>query len=445
MRMPRTRNRGSRRRGMVAPLVGLCLLPILGVMAFAMDGGMMMSERRHAQAVADASAHAAACSLYTNDATNQGTDSQGKARTAALAIALGNGYANDGTTSTVVINIPPKSGAFSGQAGYAEAVVSYNQPRYFAAIWGAGTTVIGARAVARGKTGDSSGGVASNASILLLDPSAAGALTATGSAKLNAYWGIQVNSNNAAAVNINNSGYVSAAQGPSGTSPPSGKTSAATSIVGGYSIPNWQTQSQAFGGTVLTNQASVADPLASLAAPTATGMPSGSTVPPYGSGSISPGVYNGLSFGGGASVTMNPGTYYIKGSFNVGNGVSLTGTGVTIYLDGTSGGSASIGGGGVISLSAPSSGTYAGIVLYQDRANANAISINNGSNTTITGTVYAPAAAVNVAGGSSTAQYGSQFIAKTMNLSNNATINVKSTPTNVAPSNVKTRLLGLVE
>jgi Flp pilus assembly protein TadG len=53
----------GRRRGAVLVLMAVCLIPIIMVMAVVMDGGMLLSRRREAQAVADASARAAACSL----------------------------------------------------------------------------------------------------------------------------------------------------------------------------------------------------------------------------------------------------------------------------------------------------------------------------------------------------------------------------------------------
>ena len=55
-----------------------------------------------------------------------------------VANASANGYANDGTTSTVTVNIPPKSGPSTGKAGYAEVIVECYQNRFFSSIWGTG-------------------------------------------------------------------------------------------------------------------------------------------------------------------------------------------------------------------------------------------------------------------------------------------------------------------
>ena len=53
----------DRRHGAVAVQVAICLTVLLGVAALAVDGGILMAERRHAQAAADAAALAAAVDL----------------------------------------------------------------------------------------------------------------------------------------------------------------------------------------------------------------------------------------------------------------------------------------------------------------------------------------------------------------------------------------------
>jgi len=98
-------------------------LVILTIVALGMDGGRIMEERRHAQAIADSAALAAAADLYANWWTNQGKDPSDSAKKAAAEIAAANGYANDGTTSVVTVNVPPTSGAFAGKAEFAAVIV----------------------------------------------------------------------------------------------------------------------------------------------------------------------------------------------------------------------------------------------------------------------------------------------------------------------------------
>jgi hypothetical protein len=217
---------------------------------------------------------------------------------------------------------------------------------------------------------------------------------------------VQVDSSNVAAVNVNNTGNINAP---------------IISITG-----NWTSSSSGtLTGSVVTGASSVNDPLATLPAPSTTGLTVQPGLPGYGSYTMSPGIYNGgVTFGGGMNITMKSGTYYIEnGGFTVANGVTLTGTSVMIYIAPGSG-AFSFQGGGVINLTAPTSGTYSGVVMYQDRSNTSAISIANGTTTTITGTFYAAGAAINFAGGAQLSQFGSQIIAKTLNLSNNASVSV---------------------
>ena len=126
------------------------------------------------------------------------------------------------------------------------------------------------------------------------------------------------------------------------------------------------------------------------------------------------------------TITMSPGLYYMKGgSFTVGGGVTLKGTGVTIYMD-NSGGSLNIQGGANVTLTPPTSGTYSGLTYFQDRSNSQALNIANGSTNVLSGTIYAAAASAAFAGGSSN-KYGSQLILKSLNVSNAASIKLSTT------------------
>src|SRR6266852_6079713 len=150
----RAKKCGRRRRGSVTGFVALCLTVLLAVVAIALDGGMLLSERRHAQAVADAAALAAASDLYLGNSVNT-------AQQSALATASANGYTNDGVNSIITPNLtdangnpvhgiwsPPISGDHVGDASYVEVVVQWNQTRGFSSIFGDGAIPVRARAVA---------------------------------------------------------------------------------------------------------------------------------------------------------------------------------------------------------------------------------------------------------------------------------------------------------
>ena len=147
--------RESGRRGAVAVFVAVCVSLLLAIVALALDGGILLSERRHAQAVADAAARAAAADLYLGKSVST-------AQQSALRTAAANGYPNDGTVSIITPNatdagnnplhgiwIPPISGDYIGNPDYAEVAVEWNQYRTFSNIFGSGLIPIRARAVAR--------------------------------------------------------------------------------------------------------------------------------------------------------------------------------------------------------------------------------------------------------------------------------------------------------
>jgi Putative Flp pilus-assembly TadE/G-like len=88
---------------------------------------------------------------------------------------------------------------------------------------------------------------------------------------------------------------------------------------------------------------------------------------------IHPGLYErGMSFGARAVITLTPGLYYLtNGDFSVAPGARLTGTGVAIVLTTTNATAGTVGNvkispGARVTLSAPSSGSFSGILFVQD-------------------------------------------------------------------------------
>ena len=406
MRLTRPLNTNHPRRGTALAILGVSLVLIFSVMALSLDGGLMMAEHRHARTVADASAYAAAGLLYQNYSIGQGLDTNGTSKSIALAIAAGNGYANDGVTSTVTVNIPPLSGNFSGKSGYAEVIVSYNLPKCFSAIWGSGTLTVGARSVARGAIPDP------NIGFLLLDPTMPDSLSMTGNAGVNVTNGsVIIDSNNSEAVRSTGNAQVIASK---------------INITGsGYSVP-----SGAFQGTVKTGVAPTPDPLAHLPVPSTSGMTVQSTSQltlTGGSQTIWPGVYTGgISLTGNGSITMMPGIYYLNGGgLSATGGGSISGSGVMIYnAPSSSSDSISLTGNGNINLTPPTSGIYAGISIYQARTATAPLSLTGNGAINITGGIYAAAAAATLTGNGGTNVEGSFFIADSARLTGNGQINV---------------------
>ncbi len=414
----------STRRGMITAQVAMSLTVLMGVLAVVLDGGLLLTERRHAQATADAAALAAASDLYFNWYTNFGTD-PGTAASSAKSVASSNGYANDGTRSVVTVNIPPKSGNFINKAGYAEVIVTWNEPRGFSGIFGSGDIPVSARAVAQGLVSGAP------ATILLLSSNASPALGVTGNAQVTVNGSVAINST--AADSMSNTGNITLTAG----------AFLLAAGAPGYS----DTGNITLKGTIENNQAAMADPLSNLAAPSTSGLTtqSASQLKLVGNGTVTlqPGVYiGGISITGNYAVTLAPGIYYLQGGGMSATGnVSLTGSGVTIYNAPNSvSDTINLTGNIVMNLSPPTSGTYDGVTIFQSRTSAAPVSITGNAGSDITGTIYAPDAPVKIVGNSNV-EVGSQYISKTLNIVGNSSFNVGDTGSPVAG----TRNLSLVE
>lgn len=405
-------HKGShKRRGTVAVLVAVCLIALMGVTAIALDGGTLVNERRHGQVTADAAALAAAGDLYKNWFTNLGKDPLGSAKQAALDVAKNNGYDNDNKTNTVTVNIPPTSGNFSGKDGYVEVILQYNQKRAFSGIFSSGDIPVRARAVARGVTASYRRG------LILLNPSKTDAFQVSGNGTIDVVGGsILVNSNAAIAAHFSGNGTIAAES---------------TEIVGNYQNSGPAT----ITGPIHTQVDPTPDPLASLPEPKlsdytvqAGQLTSISSDDPV---VLQPGVYRGgINISGNGSVTMLPGVYIMEGGgFQVsGNGI-LTGKEVMIYnMVGPGGnhGQVLISGNGKINLTPPSTGTYQGMGIFQQRTQTDRLQISGNGNTYIGGVVYAKAADTQVSGNGLVGvdTLGGSYVCDTMQVSGNGSVDV---------------------
>jgi hypothetical protein len=163
---------------------------------------------------------------------------------------------------------------------------------------------------------------------------------------------------------------------------------------------------------------------------------------------ISQGVYTQINVSGtGTTLIMNPGVYIIAGGgFSVSNSANVTGTGVMIYNAGSSFpnaggtfGAISLGSSGNIGLSAPTTGTYAGILIFQSRDNTRAISLNAKSVVGLNGTIYAPAALLSL-GGSAT--WKTPAIVGSLSLSGNGGTALTTAGTDNSTAGTAGQLLG---
>jgi hypothetical protein len=123
---------------------------------------------------------------------------------------------------------------------------------------------------------------------------------------------------------------------------------------------------------------------------------------------------------GGSTLNLNPGNYYVTGAITGNNGATLLGSGVFIYL--APGASFTFDKNSVVmNLSAPTSGTYKGVLFFQDRTNTNPIEFGkNSGDLTLSGAVYAKAANITTGkNNGGVANDCSLFIAKSLSMKNN--------------------------
>jgi hypothetical protein len=456
--------RNERRRGIVAVFVAVCLTALIGVVALAIDGGMLYDQLRKGRSAADAAAMAAAADLFQNYPANQGTDPGGTAHAAALAVASANGYTNDGVNSTVTVNIPPASGIYAGLASYVEVIVTYNVQRGFSRIWSGTSIPVTDRAVARGAW------VSPNAGVLVLDyDSTKGALNAQGNGAFTETGGsVIVNSSNNGALVDTGNGTMYAPE---------------FDITGGTQLNNTATLlTTPIPGMVYTGVHPSPDPLAYLPPPAV--PPAGTmTTTSLGNGNfqyvLSPGSYTNLpTFNQGdvvilqqASANNNGGIFYINGGGFKSTGANIvmdpnTTGGVMIYNEPASSSSSQkiqITGNaaGTVNLSPLTDGPYSGLMLWQDRnSSVDALIEGNGS-FTVNGTFYVAGATLNINGngksstGTPTGYYidgngnyvygssriGSQYISLDLALGGNGNIKINYN----GPMQAKTRIIALVE
>lgn len=362
----------------------LALTALMGATGLAVDMGYMRYTQRRMQTAADAAALSAAAELNYSDYVAAGQND-----------ASSNGFTNASNNVTVAVNTPPTEGAYAGQSGYVEVIVTDSVPTFFMRVLGVNSEALSARAVAHEFTG--------NNCIYALSPSASSAIYLGGSASVSTSCGIVDNSTASDALHNGGSGSLSAS---------------AVSVSGGWTSNG--------GGTITptpsTNVPPEPDPLGYLPEPNVGSCTYNSKVVVNSPTSLSYGVYcGGIKINGGGSVTFGPGLYIINGGeFTLNGGATASGTDVTFYI--TGGASVTINGSDTTTLVAPTSGTYAGILFFQDRTDSSAATVNGTSGSNITGTLYFPDAALSFSGNSSVSAYN-LIVASTVAFSGNATVN----------------------
>lgn len=125
---------------------------------------------------------------------------------------------------------------------------------------------------------------------------------------------------------------------------------------------------------------------------------------------VHPGRYSNLTLSG--TKTLQPGLYYIEGSLTIKG--SITGTGVTIFM---ADGGITVNGNASLSLSAPETGDYAGMLFWSARSNTSSNTFNGNGATDLNGFLYFYSGDVNYTGNNGTTSTCLRIVANTIEMS----------------------------
>ena len=364
---------------------------------FAVDVGTLFRAKRNIQTAADAAAISGAAEINYGDW-----------KAAAKAAATQNGITDGSGGATVTVNNPPASGS---HASGVEVIITVSEPTYFMKVFNLASMNVSARAVA--------GLGAASGCIYTLDTSGTDVgLSGSGALSMPSC-GIVVNSASSKAVSISGSSSI---------------TAQSVGIVGSFS----DSSSGNITPTPITGVAPSSDPLSFLTPPSFT---SSSCHPdPHingGTATLGPSIsggtvcYNGISINGSSVVTLNPGLYIINGSFNCNASSTITGTAVTFFLAAPNG-SASLTGSTTLNVTAPTSGTWNGILFFQDPSDSNAMQVSGSGSSTIAGIFYAPAASLTFSGSSGGSIYA-DLVVGSLTMSGSSTFSSYSTVNSSEP------------
>jgi hypothetical protein len=375
-------------RGQTTVLVAVFLaLAFLGLAALAIDVGMLYREKRMVQAAADAAAIAASAQYGTTAITTSAP---------AAAQQQAGGVLGTEVTPTLI----------SAANSDVQVVITHPTHTFFLGAFLPGMKLVNISALGEASKPPS--------------PSCISSLSPTGIA-----------TNVAPLYYCADSSYAGIATSNSGSITSTGCGICANSVVDNckYSSSTISTDSSvnAASGTynVTAKSYSAAgnctDPYSALTKPT---VDAGCKDPTWMTGAtsagganetISPGTYCKFNTANVGTLTMIPGNYVIKTTFSTNGGAKIVANGVMIYLAPGAIADASnytvsgatpygIANGTNMTLTAQTSGTYSGIAIWDDSGTASSpdvFTLNGGSNTSITGAIYAPHGIIEDSNGSS--------------------------------------------
>ncbi len=388
-------SKNDRRRGQILIMATLVTIPLFGMLGLVTDLGYMHYVKMTAQSAAEAAAQAAiidfhqtqggaayscggnvvCASTQTNCTPNITTPANSIEHGCMYAQAHGFNAAGSVTYQTGTATTPPTATGMSTPAYWVTFRAYQRVPQLFSAVLGNMSGLVVGRSTAAL--------VGATDCIYALNPTMQGAISVGGTASLTSSCGLFVDSNNACALSTNGGGTVTAPN---------------------YDIVGNACTHAPLSPSPNTGVAPASDPLSGLPAPAA---------PTYhcdhwninlgnqSSVTLQPGTYCGGINVGNNNVTFASGTYIL-----VGGGLStqsanshITGSNVMFYntFGQTDHGNQSlsyspisINASSTVNLTAPNTGTYAGILFFDDRSapTGNMDTYGGGSTAVYQGVIY---------------------------------------------------------
>jgi Flp pilus assembly protein TadG len=389
----RLRDFASARNGNIALMFAITLPLIVGGLGYGVETSYWYLLRNRMQGATDAAAHAAAMEA------RMGSDYV-TVKAAAVRAAADNGFSN---AAGVAVSTPPTTGPAAGKNNAVEVVLQSSVGRVFTAVFIANDLTLETRAVSTFNS-------ASTACILALDPTASQAADFGGNTDVTLDGcSVMANSNAANAINVQGSAEL---------------TTDCAIAVGSVAVGATLTLTDC--DEPVTYAVPVADPFRNIpvpARPLSCLNDNGAT--------LSPGLYcNGMALKN--NKTLQPGVYYIEGgNLQINANADVQGTGVTIYL--ASGVHLDFNGNARIRLSAPTSGTYSGMLFFGDRATAGTNKVNGTADSLLTGAIYFKNQSVDYLGNFSGQGGCTQVVAKTIQWSGSTQIAANCTALGMTP------------
>jgi Flp pilus assembly protein TadG len=372
------------RSGAAAILVALCMPVLVGFAGLAVEIGLNYSQKRLLQSAADAAAIGAAEVAYMSGTADQinaagvadlATNLGGTGDSSTMKVTVGTNVAS------VEVHNPPIHGAYTSDSTGVEVILTQPQNVLISRlITGNSTQNIQVRAVAI--SSDAPG----KACLLSLKPGTVG-IKDSGSPKLTLKGcGMASNSSdNSSSMTANGTAKVKADWVHL-----SGDCS--TCVVGtNVMVPSTE---------YVTNGARIGDPYMGYTAPTTNGgTQTDPKVKNNDNVTLSPGTYSsGLTISGGTA-NFSPGVYVITGNNSLKiTGGTVTGSGVTFVI--ANGASVDLEGNGSTTLSAPTSGSYSGMLFYGYTATTqnNGIKFTGTATQNLNGALYFPKSDISYSG-----------------------------------------------